>query len=65
MKDDIEVVDPDSQASIAKHYKVCRLNQIPTTSVEKRYNYAYLALDEKCKSFSFYTDLHQEKLEKE
>ncbi|CAG8510981.1 11851_t:CDS:2, partial [Scutellospora calospora] len=47
MKDNIEVVDLDSQASIAKHYKVCRLNQIPITSVEKRYDYTYLTLDEK------------------
>ncbi|CAG8808726.1 28803_t:CDS:2 [Gigaspora margarita] len=52
------------QDSISKHYNVCGLNQIPITSVEKKYDYAYLALGEKRKSLSFYADLHQKKLEK-
>ncbi|CAG8625700.1 3333_t:CDS:2 [Scutellospora calospora] len=52
------------QASVAKHFHICGLNQIPTMSASKRYYYAYLALGEKHKSLSFYADLHQEQIEK-
>ncbi|RIB25282.1 hypothetical protein C2G38_2166260 [Gigaspora rosea] len=47
------------QNSIAFYYNICGLNQIPTMSVSNKYQYAYLALGEKCKDINFYTDLHQ------
>ncbi|CAG8673336.1 19484_t:CDS:2 [Gigaspora margarita] len=53
------------QASVAKHFHVCGLNQIPTMSASKQYHYAYLALGEKRKPLSFYADLHQERIEKD
>ncbi|RIB20332.1 hypothetical protein C2G38_2179559 [Gigaspora rosea] len=53
------------QSSIATHYKICGLNQIPTMSVNSRQHYAYLALGNKCKGLDFYADLHQMQLDQE
>ncbi|CAG8792869.1 36440_t:CDS:2 [Gigaspora margarita] len=53
------------QVSIAKHFNVCGLNQIPTISVEKCLYYTYLALGKKCKPLNFYTHLHQKQVEEQ
>ncbi|CAG8796174.1 8023_t:CDS:2 [Gigaspora margarita] len=53
------------QSSIATHYKICGLNQIPMMSVNSRQHYAYLALGDKCKGLDFYADLHQMQLDQE
>ena len=47
------------QLSIAIHYHICDMNQIPIMSVNSYYQYAYLVLDDKCKELSFYANLHQ------
>lgn len=53
------------QTSIAIHYRICGLNQLPTMSADSRHNYVYLALGEKRKELSFYADLHQAQIDKE